>query len=134
MGAKKIMVVEDETISLALMRKLLEAEGYRVVSTQDGSAAVSLAMLERPDLIILDLGLPGTDPFSPNFDGFIIMDWLHRMDSAFKAPVIVVTAQTGTQVRQRALQAGAFAVFEKPANRDQILETIRIALGEDSIV
>jgi CheY-like chemotaxis protein len=134
MGTKKIMIVEDETISLALMRKLLEAEGYCVVSTQDGSAAVSLAMRERPDLIMLDLGLPGTDPFSPNFDGFIFMDWLHRMDSDFKAPVIVVTAQTGTQVRQRALQAGAFAVFEKPANRDQILEAIRIALGEDSIV
>jgi CheY-like chemotaxis protein len=134
MSAKKIMVVEDETISLALMRRLLESEGYQVVSTQDGSAAVSLAMKEKPDLIILDLSLPGTDPFSPNFDGFIIMDWLHRMDADFRAPVIVVTAQTGPDVRHRALQAGAIAVFEKPTNRTDVLAAIRIALGEDSIV
>lgn len=134
MAAKKIMVVEDETISLALMRKLLESEGYLVVSTQDGSTAVSLAMKEKPDLIILDLVLPGTDPFSPNFDGFIVMDWLHRMDADFRVPVIVVTAQTGPDVRNRALRAGAIAVFEKPADRTEVLGAIRFALGEDSIV
>jgi DNA-binding response OmpR family regulator len=134
MGAKKIMIVEDETISLALMRKFLETEGYTVVSTQDGSAAVSLAMRERPDLIILDLGLPGSDPFSPTFDGFIIMDWLHRMASDVKTPIIVITAQTGAHIRQRALEAGATAFFEKPANRDDILSAIRITLGEDAIV
>ncbi|MCL4178667.1 MAG: response regulator [Verrucomicrobia bacterium] len=134
MGTKKIMIVEDETISLALMRRLLETEGYTVVSTQDGSAAVSLAMRERPDLIILDLGLPGSDPFSPTFDGFIIIDWLHRMAAGVKTPIIVITAQTGANVRQRALEAGATAFFAKPPHRDEVLSAIRTALGEDSIV
>ena len=130
MGAKKIMVVEDEQISLALMRKLLLEQGYEVISTQDGSAAVSLAMKEKPDLIILDLGLPGMDPFSPTFDGFIIIDWLHRMASDVRIPIIVVTAQTEAQVRQRALEAGAVAFFEKPARRDEILAAILQAIGE----
>jgi putative two-component system response regulator len=130
MGAKKIMVVEDEQISLALMRKFLLEQGYEVISTQDGSAAVSLAMKEKPDLIILDLGLPGMDPFSPSFDGFIIIDWLHRMTSDVRIPIIVVTAQTGAQVRQRALEAGAVAFFEKPARRNEILAAILQAIGE----
>lgn len=130
MGTKKIMIVEDEKISLALMQKFLVEQGYAVVSTQDGSTAVSLAMKEKPDLIILDLGLPGMDPFSPSFDGFIIIDWLHRMAADVKIPIIVVTAQTGAHVQQRALEAGAAAFFEKPAKRDQVLAAIRIALGE----
>jgi putative two-component system response regulator len=131
MSSKKIMVVEDEAISLTLMQRFLVDQGYSVVSTRDGSTAVSLAMKEKPDLIILDLGLPGTDPFSPSFDGFIIIDWLHRMAADVKTPIIVVTAQTGDQVRHRVLAAGAAAFFEKPANRNELLSAIRQALGEE---
>jgi FixJ family two-component response regulator len=47
-----------------------------------------------------------------------------------KIPIIVITAQTGAQVRQRALDAGAVAFFEKPANRNEVLSAIRAALGE----
>lgn len=130
MGTKKIMVVEDERISLTLMQKLLVEHGYEVVSTQDGSQAVSLAMKEKPDLIILDLGLPGMDPFSPSFDGFIVIDWLHRMAADAKTPIIVVTAQTGEEVRRKVMAAGATAFFEKPAKREDILSAIRIALDE----
>jgi CheY-like chemotaxis protein len=129
MAQKKIMVVEDEAISLALMKNFLVEEGYVVVATQDGSAAVSLAMKEKPDLIILDLGLPGMDPFSPSFDGFIIIDWLHRMAADTRIPIIVITAQSGEAVRQRVLNAGAIAFFEKPANRNDVLSVIRNALG-----
>ncbi len=130
MGLRKIMVVEDESISLVLMERFLVAQGYSVVTTQDGSTAVSLAMKEKPDLIILDLGLPGADPFGPQFDGFIFIDWLHRMAAETKPPIIVITAQTGAAVRKRALEAGAAAFFEKPANRNEVLAAIRNALGE----
>jgi two-component system, OmpR family, KDP operon response regulator KdpE len=128
-GRKKIMIVEDETITLALTRKFLVEAGYEVVSTQDGGAAVSLAMAESPDLILLDLGLSAADPFTgPHFDGFIIMDWLHRMIKELKAPIIVVTAQTGPEIRRRVLDAGAAAFFSKPVNKGKLLTAIRIAL------
>ena len=87
MGLRKIMVVEDESISLVLMERFLVAQGYSVVTTQDGSTAGKPpAMKEKPDLIILDLGLPGADPFGPQFDGFIFIDWLHRMAAETRAP------------------------------------------------
>lgn len=126
---KKILIVEDETITLALTRKLLEEAGYAVAATQDGSAAVSMAMTEKPDLILLDLGLPAADPFTgPHFDGFIIMDWLHRMMKELNIPVIVVTAQTAPEVRQKVLDAGAVAFFSKPADSKKLLTAILIAL------
>ena len=130
MPAKKIMIVEDETVTLAIMRKFLLDQGYAVVSTQDGSAAVTLALNEQPDVIILDLGLPGMDPFSPSFDGFIIIDWLRRMASNVKIPIIVITAQTDSRVRHRALEAGANAFFQKPADHTEVLAAIRAAIGE----
>lgn len=129
MSRKKIMIVEDETITLALTRKFLLDAGYEVVATQDGGAAVSLAMAESPDLVLLDLGLPAADPFSgPHFDGFTIIDWFHRMLKELKTPIIVVTAQTGPEVRQRVLEAGAVAYFSKPVDKEKLLREIRIAL------
>jgi DNA-binding response OmpR family regulator len=130
LDSKKILLVEDEEITLALTRKILIESGYSVVSTQDGGSAVSLAMAEKPDLILLDLGLPAADPFTgPHFDGFIIMDWMHRMMKELDIPIIVVTSQTGAEVRAKVLEAGAVAFFTKPADTRKLLAAIHIALA-----
>jgi CheY-like chemotaxis protein len=135
MSQKKILIVEDENITLALTRKLLEAEGYEVVETKDGSNAVSLVMTAKPDLVLLDLGLPPADPFTgPNFDGFIVMDWLKRMMREAQVPVIVITAQTGSNLRQRALDAGASEFLQKPVDKHSLLATIRSTLGESETI
>jgi CheY-like chemotaxis protein len=127
--SKKILLVEDEAITLALTRKILIEAGYTVVSTEDGGSAVSLAMAEKPDLILLDLGLPAADPFTgPHFDGFIVMDWMHRMMKELNIPIIVVTSQTSAEVRARVLEAGAVAFFTKPADKAKLLTAIQIAL------
>jgi CheY-like chemotaxis protein len=128
---RKILIVEDEKITLALTRRLLTEAGYHVVATEDGSAAVSLAMTEKPDLILLDLGLPPSDPFSgSNFDGFTIMDWMHRMMKDLQIPIIVVTSQTAPEVRAKALEAGAVAFLSKPADKQKLLAAIEIALTQ----
>jgi CheY-like chemotaxis protein len=126
---KKILLVEDETITLALTRKMLIEAGYEVVATQDGGAAVSLAMAEKPDLMVLDLQLPAADPFTgPHFDGFIIMDWMHRMLKELDIPIIVVTSQTGVEVRSKVMEAGAVAFMTKPVDKGKLLTAIEIAL------
>jgi CheY-like chemotaxis protein len=126
---KKILIVEDETITLALTRRLLTEAGYQVVATEDGGAAVSLAMAEKPDLILLDLGLAPSDPFSgSNLDGFSIMDWMHRMMKDLPIPIIVVTAKTGPEMRAKVLEAGAVAYISKPADKQKLLTAIEIAL------
>jgi two-component system KDP operon response regulator KdpE len=127
---RKILVVEDEAISQRALGQLLGANGYAVVTATDGSSAVTLAAAESPDLIILDLGLPSNDPFGPQWDGFGVMDWLNRMRTNTRIPVIVLTSMDPALAQQRALEAGAVAFFQKPAGQDELLAAVRIALGE----
>ena len=131
MGAKKILVVEDDRPSAAVLTYKLKASGYSVVCAPDGSTAVSLVRAENPDLMILDLGLPAKDPFAgPNWDGFSVMDWLHRSRPTDPIPIIVVTAWDPMKAKKRALEAGAVAYFQKPASYEDLLATIKNALGE----
>jgi len=128
--SKKILVVEDETFAQKAIRQVLENNGYSVLTAADGSTAVSFAVSEAPDLIILDLGLDSGDPFAQQWDGFVVMDWLRRMTSEKRIPVIVLTASDPATTQQRALEAGAIAFFQKPADADQLVAAIKTALGE----
>jgi|SRR5919108_2617726 DNA-binding response OmpR family regulator len=131
MSAKKILVVEDDRASAAVLAYKLKGSGYIVVSAPDGSTAVNMVRTENPDLMILDLGLPPQNPFAgPNWDGFSVMDWLHRSQPDQRLPIIVVTAWDPLLARNRALDAGAMAYFQKPVQFEELLATIRIALGE----
>jgi DNA-binding response OmpR family regulator len=133
-GAKKILVVEDDRPSAAVMAYKLKASGYTVVCAGDGSTAVSLVRAENPDLMILDLGLPAKDPFNgPNWDGFGVMDWLHRSQPTQQMPIIVVTAWDPMKAKKRSLDAGAVAFFQKPAQFPELLAAIRNALGESNV-
>jgi DNA-binding response OmpR family regulator len=102
----------------------LKASGYQVALAQDAIAAVSTARQEQPDLIVLDLGLPGGD-------GFLVMERL----SGFKTliPVIVVSAQQTNRERAlevKSLEAGAQAFFQKPVDRKEFMAAVRKALKE----
>src|SRR5438477_3373902 len=130
MSSKKILVVEDDKPSAVVLTHKLKGSGYTVVSAADGATAVHLVGTEHPDLIILDLGLPALDPFSgPNWDGFSVIDWLHRSRPTEPIPIIVVTAWDPMRAKKRALDAGAIAYFQKPVPFDELLTAIKNALG-----
>jgi len=132
MSAKKILVVEDDRPSAAILAYKLKGSGYDVVIAPDGTEAVGLVRSEHPDLMILDLGLPTKNPFAgPNLDGFGVMAWLNRTQSTEPlVPTIVLTAWDPMIAQKRALDAGAIAFFQKPAQFDSLLSTIKSALGE----
>jgi len=131
MTARKILVVEDDRISATMLTHKLKASGYTVVTAADGTEAVAHVRVDHPDLIILDLGLPSQNPFAgPNWDGFGVMDWLHRSRPTEAIPIIVVTAWDPITAKKRALDAGAIAYFQKPVQYDELLATIKKALGE----
>jgi two-component system, cell cycle response regulator DivK len=133
MSAKKILVVEDDRPSAAILAYKLKASGYAVVVAPDCASAVTMARAEKPDLMILDLGLPSKDPFSgPNWDGFGVIDWLHRTQPDEAIPTIVVTAWSPVKAKQRALDAGAIAYFQKPVPYKDLLVTIGNVLGASS--
>jgi CheY-like chemotaxis protein len=126
---KKILVVDDNEIVIKTITLKLQGAGYQVLAAMDGSEAVALARKETPDLILLDISFPA-DVGSIEWDGFRLMEWFHRLDSARRIPVIVITANEEPKTKERATAAGAVAFFQKPLEHDYLLKVVRATLGE----
>jgi DNA-binding response OmpR family regulator len=122
---RKILVVEDDRDFLLGLAVRLKASGYQVTAATDALTAVSVALKENPDLIILDLGLPAGD-------GFTVINRFSSLVKLVGIPVIVLTARDPVRNRERALQAGVSAFFQKPVDNDELLAAIRKALAESS--
>src|SRR6267142_1164014 len=103
----KILVVDDNPAIRIGLSVRLRANGYEVLFAEDAISATAALVTERPDLLILDLGLPAGD-------GFVVMDRLQKNDRLANIPVIVLTGRELADNRDRALQAGAAAFFPKP--------------------
>lgn len=125
MEKPKIMIVEDDSDITRALRIRLKANHYDTVEAGDGCSAVSMAQRERPDLIILDLGLPCGD-------GFFVLARLKDINTLANIPVIVLTGNDPECNEQRVLQAGAAAFFQKPVSNNQLLHTIRTTLPATS--
>jgi len=121
MANSKIMIVDDDPDLRQALRVRLRANNYDTVNAVDGYSAIALAYKEHPDMIILDLGLPAGD-------GFVVLDRLQKDDKLSTIPVIVLTARDPQSSERRALQAGAAAFFQKPADNAELLEIIRATL------
>jgi len=133
MSPKKILVVDDSIIIQKTLSMKLKASGYEVLIAGDGGTAVSTARRERPDLILLDIGFPPDVAHGGGvpWDGFLIMNWLRRMDEAKDIPVIIITGGKPEEYKDRSMAAGAIGFFQKPINNDELLAAIRLALGQE---
>ena len=123
MDRTKILVVDDNPTIRKGLSVRLRANDYEVLFAEDAISATAALVTERPDLVILDLGLPAGD-------GFVVMERLKKNDRLASIPVIVLTGRELADNRDRALQAGATAFFQKPVDDNQLLAVIRQALGE----
>jgi len=122
MANSKIMIVDDDPDLRQALRLRLRANKYETVNAVDGYSAIAMAYKERPDLIILDLGLPAGD-------GFVVLDRLQKDDKLSSIPVIVLTARDPQANERRVLRAGAAAFFQKPADNAELLDVIRASLN-----
>jgi DNA-binding response OmpR family regulator len=123
--AKKILVIEDDKkIALALAVRLRAAR-YEVVVAPDAVLAMSIAVRHRPDLILLDISLPGGN-------GFMVAEWIQDLETMIGVPMIFITASKQPGLREKARRLGAKGFFEKPYDGEALLATIRDTL-EDPI-
>jgi DNA-binding response OmpR family regulator len=120
---KKLLIVDDDQDLLRGMVVRLKASGYDVACASDGVMAVSMARSEKPNLILLDIGLPGGD-------GYVVMDRLRVMGSLMPTPIIVLSAKDPLTHREKAIQAGAEAFFQKPVDNSILIAAIQRALGD----
>jgi DNA-binding response OmpR family regulator len=123
--AHKILIVDDDPDLRQASRVRLRANHYETVNAADGYSAIAQAYKEQPDLIILDLGLPAGD-------GFVVLDRLRHDDKLSTIPVVVLTARDPQSSEMRALQKGAAAFFQKPADNAELLNVIRATLRQNA--
>jgi CheY-like chemotaxis protein len=117
-----IMVVDDNEPSRDALSRRLARRGYRILLAGDGAAAVAAARVERPSLILMDLGLPG-------IDGWEATRQLKQDPATGHIPVIVLSAHAMTNDRDLALAAGADDFDTKPVRFQQLLIKIDTLLN-----
>jgi two-component system OmpR family response regulator len=127
---RKILVVDDNPVVLKAFELKLKALGFQVITAIDGSNAVSTARHERPDLIVLDINFPPDVGSSGlQWNGFNIMQWMHRFQEAANIPVIIITSEDAAKYKDKAIAAGAVAFFQKPINHEEFLISVRRTLN-----
>jgi len=118
MPGKKVLVVDDDAKTVELVRLYLNRDGYRVITAGDGHEALKLAREARPDLIVLDLMLPGIDG----------LEVCHVLRQESEVPIIMLTALTTDDDRLRGLDLGADDYVSKPFSPRELAARVRAVL------
>jgi len=121
----KILIADDEHNIRHILDFSLHAEGFNVVSATNGEEAVTLAIAERPDLIILDRMMPGQD-------GVETCRQLKNDDRTKHIPVVLLTAKGSRQEREEGKAAGADEYITKPFSPQKVINTVQGFLGVTS--
>ncbi|MEZ0228836.1 MAG: response regulator [Planctomycetota bacterium] len=118
-----ILVVDDNAANRLLAEAMLQTAGYKTVLVENGSQALETFTAKRPDLILLDLLMPG-------MDGFETFKRLRALPGGAFVPIVIVTALTDLASVQKAIELTADDFLAKPVNRVELLARIRTLLGK----
>jgi DNA-binding response OmpR family regulator len=118
MSARKILVIEDEAGLRANVARFLKAEGYEVLTAENGASGVDIAVKQMPDLIVCDIAMP-------EMDGFGVLFSLRENVTTSNIPFIFLTASTRTYDRNWGVELGANDYITKPFKLEQLLGAIR---------
>ena len=114
----KILVCEDQDSIRKMIEALVQARGYEVIAVASGAKALDVAVTNPPDVVLLDLMLPG------QYDGFEVCRRLREEHSTRAIPVVIISALDDADSRSRATQAGATAYYTKPFSPIALLKEI----------
>lgn len=120
---KKILVIEDDKHIGDALTIRLKAAGYAVARAEDALQAVSTAVKEPPDLMLVDISIPAGD-------GFSVVERLRRNTSVPEIPCVFLTASKRADYREQALRIGACAYLEKPFEAATLLRVVEEALED----
>jgi DNA-binding NtrC family response regulator len=119
-AVSRILIVEDDRSIRRTMEKFLSSEGYAVTTAQDAPGAIAAAASDTPDVMLLDLGLPGGSGF----------DVLAALEGKPRPPtIVVVTARDDMQSTVKAIQLGAYEYLVKPVDIDRLKDVVRSAIA-----
>jgi two-component system cell cycle response regulator DivK len=122
MANELILIVEDNEKNRKLARDVLQVKGYRTVEAETGEAGVELAPRERPDLVLMDIHLPG-------MNGIEALKRLRADATTRDIPVLAFTASVMPQDRREIMEAGFNGFVAKPINLKEFITAVASALG-----
>lgn len=120
---RKVLIVDDDVDLQRALSVRLKASGFDLVVARDGLQAVTMARREKPDAILVDLGLPGGD-------GFSVIERIQQMEPLRMIPIVVLSARDPAAFEKRARELGAVAYLQKPAVPAELVQTLRVAIGD----
>ncbi len=120
--AVKILYVEDNKMNFLLVKKILSVYDVDVHHAENGAKAVTIAEQEKPDLVLMDLHLPG-------IDGFQVADQIRTREGLERVPILALTASVMQRDRDAASQAGFEGYIEKPLDVKLLCSEIERVLG-----
>nr|WP_290666259.1 ATP-binding protein [Ardenticatena sp.] len=119
---RRILYVEDNPANKMLVRRVLEAQGYEVIEADDGLSGIRKAQEVRPDLILMDINLPG-------MDGYEAATKIKSIEALRHVPIVALTANVMQGDRERSLAAGCDGYLPKPIDIDQLIEQVEAFLA-----
>ena len=122
---RKILVVEDYDDVRRMLKVLLESEHFRVLEAATGAQALNVVKNRHPDVILMDLALPG-------IDGFETIRRIRKIDGFQNTPIIVLTAYSGQSFYETALRAGTNYFMPKPIDFDELAELLNQIVVEEN--
>ena len=123
---RKVLIVEDDADTRRALAVRLRSAGYEVGFAADGLSAMSATAREKPDAILLDLGLPAGD-------GFTVLDRLRRNPSFCSIPVIVLSGREALLIADQVHGLGAKAYIQKPVDNDLLLSTLEHVVAGETV-
>jgi DNA-binding response OmpR family regulator len=119
--SQSVLVVDDEPTARSMLRLILVRAGYNVREAKDGYEALEAVKLEMPDVMILDIMMPG-------IDGFAVCEALRNEDKSADLPIIMLSARADAESINRGLSVGATEYLTKPVTPDELTRHVQSAL------
>jgi CheY-like chemotaxis protein len=120
---RTVLIIEDEKLIIVSTQMVLEAAGFRVESAVNGEEGIQKAKSLRPDLVLLDIMMPG-------IDGWETLTRLKRDPETSGIPVIIFTAREHARGHQKSTEMGAADYFRKPFEPDELIELVEKHVGQ----
>jgi DNA-binding response OmpR family regulator len=114
---RTVLIIEDEKLIIVSTQMVLEAAGFRVESATNGEEGIVKAKAQNPDLILLDIMMPG-------IDGWETLTRLKKETSTAGVPVVIFTAREHSRGHQKSAEMGAVDYFRKPFEPDELIELV----------
>ncbi|MCA9921530.1 MAG: response regulator [Anaerolineales bacterium] len=119
--AQSVLIVDDEPMARTLLRLMLVRAGYHVSEAEDGFDALEKVRINRPDVILLDVMMPG-------MDGFTVCETLRKDNETAKLPIIMLSAKTDLDSINKGLLVGATKYLMKPISPEDLTRHVRETL------